>query len=75
MRLMCENRGEQLIPLVSSELDGEQFEDCFRRWVGKNLIKSGYRAWTYDVAQQTKKDHGLVEMRHCWTLTEMALLP
>ena len=39
-----------------------------------DLEESQYRAYTYDYAKTVDKDHGRIEVRHCWTISDPTLL-
>jgi predicted transposase YbfD/YdcC len=44
------------------------------RLLFEDLEQSQYRAYTYDYHQSIGKDHGRVEVRECWTISDPAAL-
>lgn len=39
-----------------------------------DLEESDYSAYAYDYAKTVDKDHGRIEVRHCWTISDPALI-
>jgi predicted transposase YbfD/YdcC len=39
-----------------------------------DLEQSGYSAYEYDYNKTVDKDHGRIEVRHCWTISDSALI-
>lgn len=39
-----------------------------------DLEQSGYSAYEYDYDKTVDKDHGRIEVRHCWTISDSALI-
>ncbi|HMN27033.1 MAG TPA: ISAs1 family transposase [Caldilineaceae bacterium] len=39
-----------------------------------DLEESDYSAYAYDYAKTVDKDHGRIEVRHCWTISDSALI-
>lgn len=39
-----------------------------------DLEQSGYSAYEYDYDKTVDKDHGRIEVRHCWTISDPALV-
>ena len=40
----------------------------------KDLAESGYTAYDYQSEKHVDKDHGRIEVRHCWTLSDPQLI-
>jgi predicted transposase YbfD/YdcC len=54
--------------LALKENQGHLYEDVHLLFA--DLLDSGGRAYAYDYAQTFDKDHGRVETRRCWTISE-----
>lgn len=57
--------------LALKENHGRLYEDVDLLF--HDLDDSGFSAYAFDSAQLTDKDHGRIEIRQCWTITDPAL--
>jgi predicted transposase YbfD/YdcC len=58
--------------LALKENQGRLYEDV--KLLFKDLEDSGYKAYPYDYDKTVDKDHGRIEIRECWTISDVATL-
>jgi predicted transposase YbfD/YdcC len=58
--------------LSLKENQGHLFEDV--QLLFEDLEKSRYKAYTFDYAKTVNKDHGRLEIRECWTISDAEVL-
>lgn len=67
---ITEEDGDYLFALKENQ--GILFEDI--ELLFDDLEESDYRAYPYDSDRQVDGDHGRIEVRHCWTISDPSLL-
>lgn len=65
------DRGAQYV-LSLKENQGNLYEDVERLFV--DLEKSQYKAYSFDYEKTVNKDHGRIEIRECWTISDWEVL-
>lgn len=58
--------------LALKENHGQLYEDV--KLLFDDLEESGFRAYKYGHHRTVNKDHGRIEIRHCWTISDPELL-
>jgi predicted transposase YbfD/YdcC len=58
--------------LSLKENQGQLYEDVERLFV--DLEDSQYKAYTFDYEKTVNKDHGRIEIRECWTISDPEIL-
>lgn len=58
--------------LSLKENQGRLFEDVHLLF--QDLEQSQYKAYAFDYAESTNKDHGRIEIRECWTISDPEVL-
>jgi len=59
--------------LALKENQGHLFDDVERLFV--DLEESQYKAYEFDYEKTVNKDHGRIEIRECWTISDPEVLP
>ena len=68
--LIIEKGGDYLFSLKGNQ--SNLHEDVILLF--DDLEESNYTAYTYDYDKTVDKDHGRIEVRHCWTITDPQLI-
>lgn len=68
--LIIEQGGEYLFSLKGNQ--SNLHEDVILLF--DDLEESGYSAYTYDYAKTVGKEHGRIEVRHCWTISDPQII-
>lgn len=68
--LIVEKEGEYLFSLKGNQ--SNLHEDVVLLF--DDLEESDFSAYDYDYAKTVDKDHGRIEVRHCWTITDPKLI-
>jgi len=58
--------------LASKDNQGNLYEDAIRLF--DDLENSQYKAYEFDYDKTVDKDHGRIEIRECWTISDPAIL-
>jgi len=58
--------------LALKENQGNLYEDVLRLFA--DLESSQYQAYEFDYAKTVNKDHGRIEIRECWTISDLTVL-
>lgn len=66
---ILEQGGDYVFALKGNQ--GTLFEDV--QLLFDDLEESRYTAYDYDTDRKTDKDHGRIEVRHCWTISDSSL--
>jgi predicted transposase YbfD/YdcC len=59
--------------LALKENQGNLYEDVERLFA--DLEDSQYKAYEFEYAKTVNKDHGRIEIRECWTISDLEVLP
>lgn len=68
--LIVENEGDYLFALKGNQ--SNLHDDVVLLF--DDLEESGYSAYDYDYDKTVDKDHGRIEVRHCWTISDLELI-
>jgi predicted transposase YbfD/YdcC len=68
---IIEREAEYVLSLKENQ--GHLFEDVERLFV--DLEESQYKAYEFDYEKTVNKDHGRIEIRECWTISDPEVLP
>jgi len=68
---IIEREAEYVLSLKENQ--GHLYEDVERLFA--DLEDSQYKAYEFDYEKTVNKDHGRIEIRECWTISDPAVLP
>ena len=67
---IIEREAEYVLSLKENQ--GQLYEDVERLFV--DLEDSQYKAYEFDYEKTVNKDHGRIEIRECWTISDLEVL-